>query len=102
PACMMNGAVPEIVSTPFARLLGRYEGGRSSMKSATSNPVHFFWSSSHQTYFLRSDHGLPSGSADARLYRIRRFDGHDHAHSPATQSCSDPGFLRAVWLTPSL
>ena len=36
-------------------------------KSGTSSPVHLPCSSSHQTYRLRSDHGLPSGSADARL-----------------------------------
>ena len=54
------------------------------MKSTSSNPVHSPFSASHHTYFLRSDHGLPSGSADARLYMIRRFDGHAHAHSGAT------------------
>src|SRR6266511_6496040 len=98
----MNGSIPLIVSSPLAPRLGRYEGGRSSMKSGTSSPVHLPCSASHQTYFLRSDQGFPSGSADARLYMIRRFDGQAHAHSGATHDCCEPGFLRAAWFTPPL
>ena len=72
------------------------------MKSGTSWPVHLPCSSSHHTYALRSDHGLPSGSADARLYMSRRFAGHAHPHSGATHVCSDAGLRSADWLTPSL
>ena len=71
------------------------------MKSATSCPVHLPSSASHQTSALRSLHGLPSGSAEARLYRIRRLAGQAQPHSGATQLCSDPGLRRAAWFTPS-
>jgi len=70
-------------------------------KSGTSYPVHVPASASHHTSALRSLHGLPSGSAEARLYRIRRLAGQAQPHSGATQFCSDPGLRRAVWLTPS-
>ncbi len=41
------------------------------MKSGVSCPIHFCLFSSHQTNFLRSDQGLPSVSAEARLYKTR-------------------------------
>jgi len=40
------------------------------MKSGASSPTHLCVASSHQTTFLRSDQGLPSESAAARLYRM--------------------------------
>ena len=83
---MMNGVSPAIVSSPTASAAGRYDGGRSTMKSGTSSPVHRPATGSHHTYALRSDHGRPSGSADARLYKSRRSAGH-----------AQP---RAVWFTP--
>jgi hypothetical protein len=46
---MMNGSIPEIVAVPCASGGGRYDGGRSAMKSGTSYPVHLFYASSHQT-----------------------------------------------------
>src|SRR3954463_9995301 len=95
-ACMMNGTSPRIVAVPVASGGGRYEGGRSTMKSGTSAPVHLFAAASHHTYFLRSLHGVPSGAAEARLYMIRRFAGHAQPHSGATTLCCDAGFLRAV------
>src|SRR5439155_25138935 len=98
----MNGSMPEMVSRPFAFFFGRYDGGRSLMKSGSSTPVHSPCSWSHHTYFFRSDHGFPSGSAEARLYMMRRFDGHAHAHSGATQEpWSLHDFFRAAWFTPS-
>ena len=75
-------------------------GGRSATKSGTSAPVQRRCSSSHQTSALRSLHGLPSGSADARLYSTRRFAGQAQPQSGATQSCCGHGVRRAAWLTP--
>src|SRR3954471_7850166 len=99
---MMNGSSPEMASTPLAPSGGRYDGGFVFSKSGTSYPVHSPASASHQTYFLRSDQGLPSGSAEARLYSVRRSAGQAQPHSAATQSCSAPGRRRADWFTPSL
>src|ERR1017187_3213984 len=92
----MNGSMPEIASTPVAPWAGRKDGGRPATKSATSCPVHLPASSSHQTSALRSLQGLPSGSAEARLYKIRRFRGHAQPHSGATQLCSAPGLVPPV------
>src|SRR5699024_11465352 len=75
-------------------------GARSMGKSGTSLPVHFPASSSHQTNFLRSDQGVPSGAAEARLYRMRRLAGHAHAHSAAVSSCSVRGLPRAAMFSP--
>ena len=58
---------PPIASGPCASGSGRYDGGFVASKSGVSKPTHFSCSESHQTSCLRSDHGLPSGSADARL-----------------------------------
>src|ERR1044072_4622258 len=99
--CMMNGSAPEMVSLPRASSPGRYEGGFVT-KSGSSCPVDFCFASSHQTYCLRSDHGLPSRSVEQGMYMSRRFFGHAHAHSGATQLCPQCGLLRAVWFTPSL
>ena len=66
------------------------------MKSGMSCPVHFPFSASHQTRALRSLHGLPSGSAEARLYSTRRLAGQAQPHSLATQFCSWPGLRRAA------
>ena len=63
----MNGWSPRIASGPLAPSFGRYAGALSSSKSGMSSPVHFSAASSHQTSFFRSDHGAPSGSAEARL-----------------------------------
>src|SRR5690242_15897166 len=98
---MMNGSMPLIVAMPRASFGGRYDGGRSAMKSGVSTPVHFSAAASHQTYRLRSDHGRPSGSADARLYMSRRFAGHAQPHSGATQLWASRDFRRAAWFTPS-
>src|SRR4051794_38535816 len=92
---MMNGLSPAIVSMPTASSAGRYDGGRSTMKSGTSWPVHRAADSSHHTYALRSDHGRPSGSADARLYKRCRFAGHAKPHVEVS-----PGGRRAVMFSP--
>ena len=42
-------------------------GAITGLKSGTSRPTHFFWPSSHQMSFFLSLHGLPLGSAEARL-----------------------------------
>src|SRR5579875_2353381 len=80
-AFMMNGESPAIAAIPLASLSGRYPGSLVASKSGTSGPAHFFASASHHIYFLRSDQGLPSASADARLYIMRRFSGHEYPHS---------------------
>jgi hypothetical protein len=63
----MNGSFPEIAATPVAPSSGTWSGGRSGTKSGLSKPVHAPSSASHQTSLLRSDHGVPSGLAEARL-----------------------------------
>src|SRR3989442_10910507 len=51
-------------------------GGESGLMSGTS-PTHF---SPFQTMPGRDgSHGLPSASAEARLYMMRRFAGHENA-----------------------
>src|SRR5918912_4426185 len=53
-------------------------GGESGLMSGTS-PTHF---SPFQTMEGRvGSHGLPCASAPARLYMMRRFAGHENAHS---------------------
>ena len=64
---MMNGSLPASPATPAAPSGGSYDGGLVFSKSGTSWPVHSPDSSSHHTYALRSLHGFPSGSAEARL-----------------------------------
>src|SRR2546421_2128446 len=76
---MMNGSVPASASRPIASGLAFADGGLVAAKSGTSRPTHFFCASSHHTHFLRSLHGLPLGSAEARLYMMRRLAGHAHA-----------------------
>ena len=66
-ACMMKGSSPAMAAGPPTSGSGRKDGSRSTGKSGTSLPVHFCSDSSHQTYFLRSLHGRPCGSAEARL-----------------------------------
>src|SRR5687768_1226655 len=70
---MMNASVPAKASRPMAAGLYGALGGFVAAKSGTSYPVHF--APSHHTQRLRSLHGLPSGSADARLYNTRRLAG---------------------------
>ena len=76
---MMNGSVPASASRPIASGLAFADGGLVAAKSGTSRPTHFFCASSHHTHFLRSLHGRPFGSAEARLYMIRRLAGHAQA-----------------------
>ena len=54
-------------------------GGESTLKSGTSLPTHFCCASFHQICLRSGSQGLPSRSQEARLYRTRRFAGHDHA-----------------------
>src|SRR5690625_3381102 len=79
-ACIMNGSSPASAAGPTLSWSVLLEGARSTGKSGTSRPVHRPWSSSHHTSFLRSDQGLPSRSADARLYNIRLLAGYAQAH----------------------
>ena len=64
---MMNGPpslhIPERASARRAAV----GGGVVRAASGVSSPVHSPAVSSHQTNFLRSLHGRPSGLADARL-----------------------------------
>src|SRR2546428_5141734 len=61
---MMNGFMPS-------------EGAESALKSGTSAPAHLTPS---QPISLRfGSHGLPDGSHEARLYWMRRLDGHAYA-----------------------
>src|SRR2546425_2000648 len=58
---MMNGFMPSA-------------GAESALKSGTSAPAHLTPS---QPISLRfGSHGLPDGSHEARLYWMRRVDGH--------------------------
>src|SRR5437773_11196253 len=72
---MMKAPVPSMASKPMPPGLALSSGGLVAAKSGTSAPVQLFLSASQKTYFLRSDHGVPSGLADARLYMIRRLAG---------------------------
>src|SRR3989442_9922988 len=61
---MMNGFMPSA-------------GAESALKSGTSAPAHLTPS---QPISLRfGSHGLPDGSHEARLYWMRRLDGHAQA-----------------------
>src|SRR2546427_1421993 len=52
-------------------------GAESALKSGTSAPAHLTPS---QPISLRfGSHGLPDGSHEARLYWMRRLDGHAEA-----------------------
>src|SRR6266576_150413 len=57
----------------------RVFGSESALKSGTSLPTHFCFASLHQTCLRSGSQGLPLRSHDARLYKTRRFIGHDHA-----------------------
>src|SRR5256885_226992 len=70
---MMNGSLPDSASSPIASGAAFDPGALLGAKSGTSYPVHFV--PSHQIHFFRSLHGLPWTSAEARLYRMRRFGG---------------------------
>src|SRR5580658_8119378 len=96
----MKGSAPPSAACARAPGSGTNDGGLVFSKSGTSCPVHSPASASHHTYALASLHGLPEGSAEARLYRIRRFAGQAQPHSSATQDCSVHGLRRAVWFTP--
>src|SRR5215212_6787916 len=76
---MMNGSSPLSASGPVAPSGARYDGGLVAWKSGMSCPTHRPCSSSHQTYALRSDHGLPSGSADALVHAVGVHAGVDPA-----------------------
>src|SRR5438045_2111505 len=79
PGRMMKGLSPPIASNAMPPSFGLSSGAFVAEKSGTSLPIHLFCAASHHTHFLRSDHGSPFGSADARLYMIRRFAGHENA-----------------------
>ncbi len=77
---MMKASVPECASSPMPSGLGLASGGLVAAKSGTSYPTHlpfvtffvlgsggFTTLASHQIQRFRSLHGLPWGSADARL-----------------------------------
>src|SRR2546427_5913738 len=68
---MMKGSLPDSASSPIASGAAFDPGALLGAKSGTSYPVHFV--PSHQIHFFRSLHGLPWTSAEARLYRMRRF-----------------------------
>src|SRR5262245_15703452 len=76
---MMKGSTPESASMPMPPSLACAVGAFVPPKSGLSRPVHF--SPFQKTYFLRSLHGDPSGLADARLYMMRRFAGHEKPQS---------------------
>ncbi len=59
-----------------AHVVFRIESG---LKSGTSFPTQLCAASFHQTCLRVGSQGLPEGSHDARLYKTRRFAGHDHA-----------------------
>src|SRR5699024_11452374 len=92
---MINASVPSRASGPVASIGARWDGSRVAGKSGTSSPVQRPASASHQMYFLRSDHGVPSGAAEARLYKIRRLEGHAQPHSSATSFWEEPDTLRS-------
>src|SRR2546425_4957789 len=82
---MMNGSLPDSASSPIASGAAFDPGALLGAKSGTSYPVHFV--PSHQIHFFRSLHGLPWTSAEARLYRMRRFAG----PAPPPFSCAPLG-----------
>src|SRR2546425_9722052 len=97
---MMNGSVPPSASRPIASGLAFAGGGLVAAKSGTSRPTHFFCASSHHTHFLRSLHGRPLGSADARLYMIRRLAGPAHPQpscAPGVPGGSALRLAEPVW-----
>src|SRR4249920_1447644 len=61
---MMNGPTPS-------------SGGVSGLMSGTSTPAHFC--PFHAISLRLGSQGLPDGSQEARLYRIRRLAGHANA-----------------------
>src|SRR5689334_4688193 len=93
---MMNGSRPESASMPlgFESQSGVKSGALSFTKSGMSSPVHSRFSASHHTSFFASDHGLPSGSAEARLYIVRRFAGHAKPHFRCVPGPSGPSGVR--------
>src|SRR5437588_6884929 len=72
---MMNAPVPSMASKATPPGLALSSGGLVAEKSITSGPSQAFLSAFQNMYFLRSDHGLPSGLAEARLYMMRRLAG---------------------------
>src|SRR5688572_21528601 len=107
---MMNGSVPDSAASAIAPGFGLALGATVAPKSGTSYPTHLPFVTafpdasgalrtlgSHQIHFLRSLHGSPDGSAEARLYIRRRFAGHDQPHvrcAPRTPGAS--GSRRAL------
>src|SRR5207302_1296014 len=78
-------------------------GFESALNSVTSLPTHFCVGSLHHTCRREASHGLPSRSHDARLYRTRRFAGHDQAQFWCTPIPDGSlGSLRAVKLPASV
>src|SRR5436309_5813795 len=98
---MMNGSAPDSASMPVAPGLALADGGLVVAKSGTSRPTHFFCASSHHTHFLRSLHGRPFKSAEARLYMIRRLAGHAYPQpscAPGVPGGSDLRLAERLWL----
>src|SRR3954469_9241358 len=75
-----------------------WPGGESGLKSGTS-PTHF---SPFQTMPGRvGSQGFPSASAEARLYMMRRLDGHEKPHSWNMPSPVGSALLRRLALLPA-
>src|ERR1700723_2755947 len=80
-ALVVNGWGAAMGGMPKPPGGGWESGGVFSSKSGLSSPTQLRFSESHQTNFLRSDQGRPSGSAEARLYRTRTLFGQAKPHS---------------------
>src|SRR5579862_4280152 len=72
---IMNAPVPSMASKAIPPGLALSSGGFVAEKSITSGPSQAFLSAFQNMYFLRSDQGVPSGLAEARLYMMRRLAG---------------------------
>src|SRR3972149_11919423 len=89
----MNGSRPLWNAMPIPVGFAAAPGALVGAKSMPSPPTffHVFAVASQYVYFLRSDHGLPSGSAEARVYSCLRFPGHAQPQFGLTQPSFLPG-----------
>src|SRR5262252_8404838 len=90
-------------ATPSSHMMNGFitPGLPVTRMSGTSNPVQR--SPFHSISLREGSHGLPAGSADARLYMMRRLAGHENAqlgNSPVSPGSSL--FRRAIMLPASV
>src|SRR5580765_5660821 len=97
----MNGDAPSWNATPIPVGFAGVAGSFVAVKSMPSpgSFFHVFAAASQYVYFFFADHGLPAGSADARLYSWWRFAGHAQPQFGLTQPSFLPGFISPRFTT---